>query len=143
MINWDHVRYFKPEEFDDPDFPGSGHRIDGQLLMTLDKLRHETGWPISIHGKQGGAVDVNGSHGHAEKSLHRLDQGARAVDWHFVCDESVRLQIRAVMQFGFGGTGIYYDWGVPVGFHTDVRPHNRFQVWTRENGEYIYLVKGG
>ena len=142
MNNWNHVRYFKPQEFDDPRVPGSGHRIDGQLLLMLDKLRHESGWGIAIHGRQGGGVDANGTHGHAERSLHRLDMGAKAADWHFVCDAQVRLQIRTVMQCGFGGTGIYFDWGVPVGFHTDVRPHDQYQVWTRENGNYIYLIKG-
>lgn len=141
MNNWKYVKHFKPSEFDDPDFPGSGHKIDGTLLLSLDKLREITGWGIAIHAKQGGAVDVKGTHGHAPKSLHRLDQGARAADFHFVTTASVREQVRAVLQFGFGGTGIYYDWGVPVGFHTDVRPPDQYQVWTRKNGEYIYLLK--
>jgi len=141
MINWDKIKHFDPSEFDDPQFPGSGHRIDGVLLMQMEKLRHETGWPIVIHTQQGGAIDVNGNHGHAVTSYHLKAMGSKAVDWHFKTDASVRLQVRAVLQMGFGGTGIYYDWGVPVGFHTDVRPHEKYQVWTREKGKYIYWVK--
>lgn len=141
MINWKNVRYFKSTEFDDPDYPGSGEKINGTLLLSLDKLRHETGWPIKIHTEQGGAVDVKGNHGHATHSLHKLNMGAKAADWHFICNESARIQVRAVLKFGFGGTGIYYDWDIPVGFHTDVRSIEKYQVWTRRNGQYIYLVE--
>ena len=140
-INWKHVRYFTPDQFDDPLFPGSGHRIDGQYLIMMDKLRHETGWPIIMHWRQGGVIDVNGSHGHADRSYHRKDMGAKAGDWHFKTDAPIRAQVRAVMLAGFGGTGIYYDWGIPVGFHTDTRPHSKYQVWTRNNGKYLYLAK--
>lgn len=137
MINWSHVKYFTSEEFDDPEVPGSGELIDGILLLSLDKLRSETGWPIRITS----AVDVNGTHSHALTSLHCADMGAKAADWHFITSASIEFQIRTVMQFGFAGTGIYYCWGIPVGFHTDTRPVEEYQVWIcRKKGEYIYLI---
>lgn len=142
MIAWDHVRHFSPHEFADPDVPGSGQSINGVLLYALDELRNKTGWPIRIHWEDGGAVDVRGAHGHALGSYHLLANGARAADWHFDCDAPARAQIRAVLQAGFGGTGIYYNWGVPVGFHTDVRPCEKYQVWVQhQRNEYIYLVR--
>lgn len=143
MINWHHVKYFESYEFDDPNYPGSGELIDGQLVMMLDKMRRairpNNDWPIIIH--RGGGVDVDGTHGHAPRSYHRADMGAKAVDWHFRTSASIEFQVRTVMQFGFAGTGIYYCWGIPVGFHTDTRPVDQYQVWTcRERGKYIYLI---
>jgi len=147
MISWNKVKYFKSFEFDDPDFPGSGKDIDGVLLFQLEKLRKETGWPIIPHWRVGGCVDVLGNHGHATHSYHRLDMGAKACDFHFDTKASSRYQTFMVMKIGFGGIGIYQNqwyWNnaiLSIGFHVDVRPSTKAQIWKRENGKYIYLLK--
>lgn len=145
-INWDLVPFFNRNEFDDPNYVGSGDCIDGCLLMMLVKLRNEAGWPIITHAKIGGAVDVDGSHGHVENSYHLKVNGCSAVDFHFDTDESTRLQYNMISRLGFGGVGIYYDWHwnnqlLPIGFHVDTRPKTITQRWIRENGEYFYLLK--
>jgi len=137
-VQWRHVRYFRREEFDDPHHPGSGDLADGRLVMVLDELRHRTGWPVSILA----AVDVAGRHGHSSNSYHLARCGAMAADFVFKTKASVRAQIRTVMAAACGGTGVYYDWGVAVGFHVDVRPVQQYQVWTRREGRYLYLVEG-
>lgn len=145
MVNWDRVKYFKPEEFDDPDFPGSGTEIDPVTLLELCTLRRRTGWPIITHAKVGGCVDVEGTHGHAKHSYHRLDRGAKAVDFHFRTTADSRIQFHAVAMSRFTGIGIYYDWHwdnmkLPIGFHVDTRGAERTQIWKRTKREYFYLL---
>jgi len=49
------------------------------------------------------------------------------------------------LQSGFSGIGVYQDewkWKgrlLPIAFHTDRRKW--YQVWKKEAGEYIYLLK--
>lgn len=42
------LRYFAFEEFDSPDEPGSGTRMDFQFLKLLDEARHRAGVPFRI-----------------------------------------------------------------------------------------------
>lgn len=159
MIRWDSIPFFKRIEFDDPHYPGSGENISGVLLSNMVSLRKLTcrfsppsGWPIIVHSPVGGAVDMDGSWGHAENSFHlyRPDRepvylSCCAADIHFATVASPRLQYYLVSQINFSGIGVYYDWQwkgkpLPIGFHLDTRPRDRMQRWKRVDGEYIYLL---
>ena len=144
-ISWKHVRHFERHEFDDPAYPGSGDLIDGQLLMMLDDMREDTGWPVIPHAVAGGCVDVDGRHGHADDSYHLKRMGCMAVDFHFAAQVSSREQFYRVRLQGFTGIGIYYDWHwsgrlLSIGFHVDIRPRARTQIWKRVAGDYFYLL---
>jgi len=147
MIDWNAIpgRVFVRDEFDDPNYPGSGDLIDPHLMRQLVALRLYTKWPMIIHGPIGGAVDVDGVWGHAPHSYHRKDMGCRAVDFHFNTNAPARLQAYYVSLFAFGGMGFYFDWRwggkkLKIGFHVDTRPREHFQLWRREDGEYIYMM---
>jgi len=143
-INWDHVKdFFKPREFDDPHYPGSGKNFNGALFAKLYSLRKRTGWPIITHYGVGGCIDVDGRWGHSPNSYHLLKNGG-ACDFHFDTDADPRKQYRMVEEALFGGIGVYYTWLwdgklLPIAFHVDDRP--RIQRWVcRNKGEYLYLL---
>ena len=146
-MDWMNIDYFTPEEFNDPEVPGSSKHMNLVTIAYLDALRNWTGWPIITHNKFGlrGCVCVNPA-GHSENSRHYINHpdGCSAVDWHFVCDADPREQALMVLQSGFSGIGIYYDWlwegkELAVGFHTDIRSYP--QIWKREKGVYTCLLK--
>jgi len=43
------MRYFKLTEFDSPDAPGSGAKMDKEFLALLDEARHLAGVPFKIN----------------------------------------------------------------------------------------------
>ena len=46
---WSDIKYFKPEEFDSPDAPGSGaESMDEGFVLTLEKIRAGLGYPLVI-----------------------------------------------------------------------------------------------
>ena len=45
---WNDIKYFKPEEFDSPDEPGSGEGMDTDFIRLLDDIRKWLGYPLKI-----------------------------------------------------------------------------------------------
>ena len=134
---WDKVKHFKSWEFDDPSHPGSGELMHFKVVYALDHVRDYFKCKIHVLA----AVDVDGTHGHADNSYHLARTGCKAVDFWVETDMSPRLQYQALERAEFGGIGIYYCWGIPIGFHVDTRPHEWLQRWvSRMKGQYDYLL---
>lgn len=124
---WDHLKHFnRNEKWGDPD------RINGLLLLTLDKLREMINRPFVIHN----AYSLSG---HSEKSQHYI---GNAVDFHIenadfrlACNTMITclsdLQIAHKV-----GLGIYPDWNCP-GFHLDVR--GTMARWGRIDGKDVSI----
>ncbi len=95
------MRYFKLEEFDSPDKPGSGELMDQSLLTMLDELRGNCGFPLKINS--GVRTETrNEAVGGSPNSSHLK---GLAVDIH--CTESAkRFQIiAAALRLGFDRIG--------------------------------------
>jgi len=145
MIAWNRIEHFTRDEFQDPRYgPESGDLIDPTFLVMIVRLRIETGWPMVVHWAVGGAVDIDGAHGHADRSYHLRDMGCKAIDFHFVTEVSVRLQYYEVARAGFSGVGFYPEWTwngmITPGYHLDGRQKKRTQRWTRKDGKYFCLL---
>ena len=145
-LDFSSIPYFSPEEFSDPEYPDSWEFMDATSIVMLSWLRRETGWPIITHNKFGlrGCVCVD-SIGHSGASRHYIENGASACDFHFKTSADTREQTYWVRKSGFKGIGIYQsEWLWPregvlkIAFHVDRR--DRFQVWTRKDAEYFYLL---
>ena len=145
-INWDYIKYFTSREFDDPNHPGSGELINATVVLILEAVRRRTGWPMIVHWAVGGAVDVDGSHGHSDDSYHLAENDCMAVDFHFKTKASIRLQFHALLVGGFHtGIGYYPHWVYSgkkcPGWHVDLRPSEITQFWKRrKDGRYVYLL---
>uniref|UniRef100_A0A6H1ZFP0 Putative peptidase n=1 Tax=viral metagenome TaxID=1070528 RepID=A0A6H1ZFP0_9ZZZZ len=129
---WDHIKNFNREEnWGNPD------KINGALLLLLDKLREIIGHPIHIN-------EGYNDKGHAEKSQHYL---GNAVDFYIEgspLKEAYELLKDALIELNVWhnvGLGIYPHWNNP-GFHLDIR--GEMSRWGRikKNGKEEYVKFG-
>ena len=96
------LKYFKIEEFDSPDEPGSGNKMDKKFLEKLDYARHNAGIPFKI------------TSGYRTKE-HNLKVGGRvgsshqfgvACDIHCVGSRNRALMVKALLDVGITRIGI-------------------------------------
>jgi uncharacterized protein YcbK (DUF882 family) len=112
MSIWDELQYFKEDEnWGDPE------KMNGYLLLMLDKLRDLVGSPFVVHcGYE--------NSGHATKSKHYTGD---AVDFHIDTKIDFESQVKMMEYYlkdlqleNFVGMGIYPFWA-RKGFHIDCR----------------------
>jgi uncharacterized protein YcbK (DUF882 family) len=122
MNFWDNIKYFKPEEFDCPGFPGSWNRMQIDLIKKLDVLREKCGFPLTI--SKGGAYRTytyNKKIGGAENSYHIKGQ---AVDIKMLDKVQRRILVEKAIELGFTGIIVY-----SAHIHLDIREGNKILLW--------------
>ncbi len=116
MSFWNDVVYFKSEEFDSPDAPGSGAtEINKHLVVVLDKVRKDYGKPIRINSAYR-TRKHNEKVGGVSNSQHRK---GNAADLHIGTQaDGDRLEELFILYAGDScGIGRYNTF-----IHLDVRP---------------------
>lgn len=102
MVTFKFIQYFQPHEFDSPDKPGTGYKMDYFFLKRLDRARGFAGIPFKInsgyrtkkHNKKVGGVE-DSSH---VKGL--------AVDIKIKTSEERYIIVKALIRAGFDRIGI-------------------------------------
>lgn len=121
-VLWSQIKNFKPYEF------GKDYsKVSMDLIILLDRLRSQTGEPISIHCAY--ATD-----GHSDKSQHYK---GLATDLHSEADDVIFLQ--EAKRLGFTGIGYYPKWKPKPGFHLDIREGKPVYWYSPSNGVYEYV----
>jgi uncharacterized protein YcbK (DUF882 family) len=111
MIEWNHMRFFKPEEFDSLDEFGSGlAHMNIKFIQKLDNLRAELAQPLKINSGYR-TVAANREAGGKRNSAHRKGLAA-----DIACSSSVKrfdiLEAAIFLRFrriGIGKTFIHLD----------------------------------
>ena len=101
-LTWKMMKHFKPGEFDSPDEPGSGKRMDLKMVLMLDAMREMVGRPIRVnsgyrtpkHNKAVGGV-ANSSH-----------TKGTAADLRCGDDEERAVLVRAAIKVGIKRIGV-------------------------------------
>ena len=100
------MKYFKTHEFDSPDLPGSGEKMNPEFLEKLDKLREACGFPFVITSGYR-TEDHNKAVGGEKGSAHLL---GRAAD--IQCNGIQAYMILTLAaKFGFTGIGVKQSGG--------------------------------
>jgi len=115
-------KYFKLEEFESPDVPGSGEMMDLLLLEQLDLCRDICGFPLIINSGYR-SVEHNEKVGGKKNSSHLL---GLAVDIHCTDSRKRYILIDALLAAGFTRIGLADTY-----IHTDVDPEkSQCVIWT-------------
>jgi uncharacterized protein YcbK (DUF882 family) len=121
-MNFADIRYFQARELESPDAPGSGERMQLELVERLDQLRAACGFPLIVasgyrtnkHNKRVGGVD---------SSSHTAGW---AVDIRAVSSDARWTIVRNAIEVGFNRIGIASTF-----LHLDCSPgHPENRIWT-------------
>ena len=114
------LNYFKVEEFNQPNLPESWRKMDLNLLMLLDNIRHRAGIPFKINSAYR-SPEYNKKIGGVSNSAHCL---GKAVDIAATDSKSRFLIIEAALHFGIQRIGIAKNF-----IHLDIKDEPIEVAW--------------
>lgn len=112
--------YFDYEEFDSPDVPGSGKKMNKYVLDRLDVARGGAGIPFKINSGYR-TKEHNKKVGGSKTSSHL---GGWAVDIHCTDSRSRERIVHHLIMAGFQRIGIAKTF-----VHADIDPHKQPALW--------------
>lgn len=122
-MNWDNIEHFKPHEFDSPDEPGSGERMQEDFVRALDHLRDRVGKPLTINSGYRTRAHNKKVGGRPNSSHLR----GWAADIKCTSDALRYAIIEAAWYEGFQRIGVYTTF-----IHLDMDPSlPRGRAWTK------------
>lgn len=119
-MDWSKIRYFSSREFDSPDMPGSGDRMDEEFMLKLDALRHIWGRPLKVDSGYRSANHNAILKGAVKNSAHTRGRAADLKMENLV--ETIHFAVFAAMS-GFTRIGIDMKGGFVHVDSDDTLPH--------------------
>lgn len=110
-MTWEDIKHFKPSEFDSPDEPGSGMRMDLAIVEVIDRARARAMRPIKINSGVRSQAHNDSLPDSVKDSAHvkgkAADVGTPNSYLRFVVvDEALRSGIRRI---GIGSNFVHLD----------------------------------
>lgn len=110
-IIWPDIRYFRIYEFDSPDSPGSGDRMNLSFVYKLDQLRDAVKIPLIITSGYRSPVHNDKIQNSVDGSAHTLGHAAdiralSSMTRFRILEAALRLGFRRI---GVGSTFIHLD----------------------------------
>lgn len=97
------LKYFKLSEFDSPDEPGSGSKMDKKFLEKLDYARHNAGVPFQINS---GYRSKRWNDKILQARIGSSHKKGLAVDIHCIGSRNRALIIKSLMEVGITRIGV-------------------------------------
>jgi uncharacterized protein YcbK (DUF882 family) len=99
---FENIKYFKPQEFNSPDFPSSWKHMDYKFIRKLDRVREKAGIPINIISAYR-TPSHNYTVGGTKTSSHLK---GLAIDFKVDNSEQRYKFLKAILSVGFNRIGI-------------------------------------
>ena len=101
------MRYFKLTEFDSPDAPGSGAKMDKEFLAMIDEARHLAGVPFKINS----GYRTQAHHNSLTKKGYKTAKNSAhlrgfAADIHAPDSRTRYAIVQALIKVGFNRIGV-------------------------------------